>query len=418
VRVFVFDINEEKRGILLARLEEALRQSGLKHGQLIEGDYKTLSSMVAKGTPDSVVLGPGCYGDLNQSLMKIRSLYPTAPLAVVLENEVYAAEAVELRRSITARIMPLADIGQMAQFLLDCDTQSGGVSGGRNLGTVFVAQFKGGVGATTISCGLASCWARHGHSVCLLDLDDVNPQLTCWARVGQAERSLAAEFLRLGEVPQYRLKELCEEVAGFDGTLRVIGQPLLYGEGFHMKAEILAQAPSAAVYMSSLLASLQGEFDVVVIDGGRSWGISSFAALPFCKNVVMVINDDQTSLARSLETFMRMYRESDDPREFDLNKWTILLNAHAGGGLDPEYVAKAVAELDSFPEALDLFTIPLSERGRDWTLGETAFYDAADDKTKAVLREVAFSLVPFRFEHNKTPLFSNLRQGLKNLFAP
>jgi len=103
------------------------------------------------------------------------------PLGVVLANEVYATEAVELRRIVSARIMPIADIAQMAQFILDFDSQMGPDAVLRNRGVITLLQFKGGVGTTTLAAALGACWARHDLKTVLVDLDDVSAHLSSWA---------------------------------------------------------------------------------------------------------------------------------------------------------------------------------------------------------------------------------------------
>jgi cellulose biosynthesis protein BcsQ len=418
MRIFVIERKITTRATLISRLEEALRQAGLKHVQLVELDLPGLPFQVNKGAPGLAFLGPSYYEDLEESISRFRSLFPSSPLGVILDNEVYAAEAVELRRTISARLMPIADIAQMAQLVLDSMSQSDATATAQSRGVVMTAQLKGGVGASTVAAGLAGCWARHELSVVLVDLDDVNPQLTDWGRAGTAQRNLIAEFLRAGKVPSHRINELLTPVEGYENSLFVCGQPEHYGQSFHYKADVLPGAPSAASFIDSLLGLLSDQFDVVVIDSGRSWGIATFAALPYCQSVLLVTDDDGISLRRTLDNFCRMYRESDDPAEFDLAKWSILFNAYTGKLLQPADITSEVEDLDLFPESMNLFTIPFSEHGRQWGAPGETFYDLAEEPVKETMREIAFNLIPFRYEQGAHPLYEKLRRGLQKIVQP
>ena len=284
-----------------------------------------------------------------------------------------------------------------------------------------LSQCKGGVGATTLASSLAACWAKHDLSVALLDLDDVNPQITEWAQVGLAKRKTVIELLRHGAVPKQRINELAHPVEGYDGKLVAIGQPENYHESFQLKADVLDGTPSCENYIKSLLTILQDEFDAVVIDGGRSWGIATFAALPFCQNILLVTDDDGMSLYRTLATFQRIYRESDDTEEFDLKKWHVVLNAYTAQLLSPKEVADEIQQLNLFPETSNLFTVPFSETGRQWGAPAQSFYELAEDPIRNIIEEMAFSMIPFR-QQNLTqsvdsPLYSKLRRRIQALVS-
>ncbi|MFN8390973.1 MAG: hypothetical protein U0136_11850 [Bdellovibrionota bacterium] len=411
MRILVLDIKDDARAMLSARVEEALRQAGVRRVEIVESDPGSLSSLAAEEPPDLCFLGPGCYRDLEDHLRQYLVSYAKVPVAVVLNNEVYAAHGIELRRSLRIRVMPVADIGQMAQFILDCDVPGSSSGTQKDQGVIAVVQFKGGVGGSTVAGGLAGCWARNNLRVALIDLDDVNPHLTDWARVGASQRRLIAETIREGKVAPYQLRELGFPVEGFDGRLVVFGQPEHYGESFHFKADVIENAPSIAGYVSSLIGALQGEFDVVVIDAGRSWGISTFAALPLCQRILTVIDDDQLSLRRTLDNFLRIYRESDDPAEFDLGKWSFVLNAFTERVLSLPDVVEELETLDVFPEKIDLRTLPYSDRGREWGLGSLCFYDLAEQGARNMLCDLAYSLVPFQYEAPVIQLYDRLRRG-------
>jgi len=417
MRILIVDPETASRDVLYGRVEEALRQIGLRRVEILAGDISALSVDYGAEPVSGIFLGPGCYSSVEQTVQLCKGSLPNVPVGLVLDNEVYAADAVELRRMLTARLMALADIAQMAGFILDCETQATAIPGQRNRGIISLAQFKGGVGTSTLAAGFAACWARHGLSVALVDFDDVNPQLTDWGRVGASQRRTVSELLRSGEVPKHRINECVNPVEGFDGRLVVVPQPERYQESFHFKADVLEGAPSSAIFVQSLLTGLRDEFDVIVVDLGRSWGISTFATLPQSQQVLLVTDDDGMSVRRTLDTLKRMESESDDSDEFDLTRWNLVLNAYSGKLLSPKDLSIEIQELDLFPESSMLYTIPFSERGRQWGAPGQSFYDLAEPHIRDGFKKIAFNLIPFKMEV-EPPMHEKLLKQLQRIVSP
>lgn len=411
MRIVAIDPDPITRPVLLGRVEEALRQVGLRRVELVDGDLSLISSPPEGEAPGCVFLGPGVYDNAEQIIQMCRASFPSAILALVLDNDVYAEQALELRRILPVRIIALADIAAMAGFILDCDSQLAAAPGAKNRGVISIAQLKGGVGASTVAAGLAACWARHDLSVALVDFDDLNPQLTDWGRVGTKQRKVVAELLRQGDVPRGRINELVHLVEGFDGKLVVVPQPLLYQESFHFKADVIEGAPSAAIFVESLLTVLREEFDVIVIDTGRSWGIATFAALPLSQQVLLITDDDGMSVRRTLDNLERLFGESGDAQEFDLTKWSIVLNGYTSRLLSPRELGNEIQEMEIFPESAVLYTVPFSDKGRQWGGPGQSFYELAEPSVKDSVKKIAYTLVPFRQE-TTAPIYDKLLKRL------
>ena len=416
MRVLVLDNDPESRGMLFSRLEEALRQAEIRRAELVEGNFESLGRLIAQEPPHIAFLGPGCYQQLEDSLARFRAVFPRVPVALVLGNDIYATEAVELRRILSVRIMPVADIAQMAQFILDCD---GPAASGmhRSRGVISVMQLKGGVGGSTIAASLAACWARNDMSVALVDFDDLNPHLTSWAKVPTPMRKATAAMLRSGDVPRYRTRELVHQLPAYAGQLGVVGQPESYSDAFHLKADVLEGAASSAAFVGSMLSALKDEFDVVVVDAGRSWGVGTFSLLPESEKVVMVLDNDPLSLERTIANFMRLYRESDDAAEFDLAKWSFVLNRFAATGVQLNDVVEAVENLELFPETVDLYPVPLVPAAAGWSSTDSTLFELADESAQAIIRDLAYSLVPFQFTATAAPLYDRLRRSVTRLIG-
>lgn len=398
----ILENSPQARAELSGRVHEALRQVEIDRLKPIELDPVSAASHDWTHVAGCLI-GAGCLAELDEILGTLRLVFPNGQVAFVVDADLYARQSVTLRKRLNLAVLSGADVAQIAGFILEADQAAQANSlGPRNKGVVGVCQLKGGVGATTVTTALAACWARHGLSVAAIDLDDVNPQLTAWSRVGIAQRAVIAELLHSGEVPANRINEIVFPVEGFEGRLVVVGQPESYNEGFHFKANVLEGSPSSGEFMNSLVSNLCAEFDVVVVDMARSWGISTFATLPLCQHVLLVTDDDGMSVRRTLDGLQRLKKESDDGSEFDLARWSIVLNGFTGRLISPKEIALEIQEMELFPSDANLFAIPFSESGRQWGGPGQTFYDLADQNARQVVRKVASSLIPIRAEPEKT----------------
>lgn len=404
MRIFIIDTNSESLQVLHGRMQEALKRAQLKRVEILSGNFDLLREQVSGEVPSLALLGPGCYQDIENNLSRLRGFLAKTPLAVVLENEVYATDALELRRWLAIRVLPIADIAQMAQLVLDTlgGAENPSISNQSATGTIGVIHTKGGVGNSTIASSLANCWSANGRSVALVDLDDVSPLLSDWSLSPAAKRRTVGEFLLEGEVPQNRVNEILAAVPGQE-QLFVLPQPISYGESFHFKADVIEGSPSSAEFIPSLINVLQKESDLVVLDLGNSWGISTFSALPLCNSILFVFDEDKTSMKRSFETLRRFYRESDDPAEFDFSKWRFVKNGSTNTIVSMEQAAEFLARSELRPEAFPMDEVSFSITARDWYLtSETGqpltMYSFAENKIRAEIRSLAQSIFPLKAE--------------------
>ena len=409
--ILVVDVDPNGREAVRAKLEDAARQAGIKRVEIGECDPDSLSTLDLRRVAGYVV-GPATFPHVDSATDRIKSFAPEAFIGVVLDNEVYATQAVALHRALGLRIMPIGDTAQLASYLMECDARKAKESRSADSCIIGVAQLKGGVGATTVAAALASCYARHGIDAVAIDLCDVNPQLTEWARVGVTQRSVVAELLSRGHIPANRLNELLHPVEGYGGNLTVVGQPERYNSSFHFKADVLEGAPSSEVFMTSLFDQLEEEFEVVIIDFGMSWGVATFASLPRCEYVLLITDDDGMSVRRTLDGLVRFKGASSDPDEFDLDRWCLVLNGYTGHLISPKDLAAEAKGMGIFSDKASLFTLPFSERGRQWGAPGQSFFDLAEDSTKEVLCKIATSFYGFEHETQEAPLVSKLKQKL------
>jgi MinD-like ATPase involved in chromosome partitioning or flagellar assembly len=394
MQLIVIDTSPPLRAALLGRVQEASRQAGLQRIAVIDVDPLNLDG-VNWGSTVGCFIGTGCGSILKDLLTKLQGAHAICPVAIVVDVETYATEAVAIHKILGREVVAETDLTQMANFIVDCEREaSGRPSGVRPRHIIGVTQLKGGVGVTSLTAALGVCWSSVGKTVAVIDFDDVSPQLTEWARIPPAQRALTGELLRTGEVTIDKLRDFVHPIEGFDGRLVAIGQPLLYSEAFHFRAYVMEGAPSSSEFVSSVLSLLSSEYDIVLIDLGRSWGVSAFAALPWCERVLFVLDDDGISVRRSLDSLMRLKQESGDPEEFNLNRWVVALNKVTGQRLSTRDITAAVEQTELFPKNTPIAMIPYTEKGRQWGATGTSMYTLCESRVRASLDSLADILVP------------------------
>ncbi|MCB0339264.1 MAG: hypothetical protein KDD53_06655, partial [Bdellovibrionales bacterium] len=147
--ILIIDVQPERRAALLGRAQEAARQADIRFIDFTDIDPDRMGTISLDEVAGCLV-GPGAFPYVEESVERVRSYFPSCPIGVVLENEVYASQAVRLRKNLNLKIMPLGDLAQIAGFLIDCQTENARGSGAAASGVFGVAQLKGGVGVTTL----------------------------------------------------------------------------------------------------------------------------------------------------------------------------------------------------------------------------------------------------------------------------
>ncbi len=337
----------------------------------------------------------GRLTELDNQIRQIFADVPGAHIGVVLEKTDYQGQAVEIERRHKVSAISASDYQQLIKFFIEINRNiSESDSGGLNRGVVAMLQFKGGVGGTTLTSSLGSCWVEHGLSTVMIDLDDVTPALSSWAKIEGSHREASALALRRGAVPASLLTEMVAPVEGYEGKLCCVGLPELYYEAFHIKSNAIEEAPPASVFVNSLISSLKKEFDSIIIDLGRSWGVSTFAALQAADRIILTVDDDGITIQNTFQALQRMLISCEGNDELQLEKWSIVLNAYTGMLETPNSLHDYVRRLDVLPLNLKFFTVPYSKRGRIWS-GRRTLYDLAEKPVREAIEELAYFGVPF-----------------------
>jgi cellulose biosynthesis protein BcsQ len=389
VHLVIIDYRPEFRAALIGRAREAIRQAGLKRFQPYEVDRFHLDRF-DWSLSSGAIIGPGCEHEIVQVIADVREKFPVGKIGVVLKKEQYRAQATDLRIEYGVYPIPEGDLAQIVSFVIECDRVQGDDGQEfKNRGIVGLVHFKGGVGCSSISAALAACWARHDLQVALLDFDDVTPNITHWSQAEEVHRMAVSNFIRMGQVPPGRLNEVLYPVEGYRGRMFVVPQPEHYGDSFHFKSNAIPDAPGIRTYIESLFQELKREFDVVVVDLGRSWGISTFVSLSMCQKVILVCDDDPSALRQTVRGCERLVRETNNDALLGIKNWNIVMNSYTGQVVTPREFQQQFELLDIFSPSTSYPVVPYSRSGRFWGNPGITLYELSDEATQEKLIQLA-----------------------------
>ncbi|SRR5579875_65653 len=203
-----------------------------------------------------------------------------------------------------------------------------------HLQVIAVTNFKGGSGKTTTSAHLAQYLALHGYRVLAVDLD---PQASLSALFGfQPEFDVAPNTTLFGAIrydtERRPLHELIRKTY-FDG-LDVVPANLELHEFEHATPKMLSEGrrPGDDLFfarIASALSSVDGDYDVVVIDCPPQLGFLTLSALCAATAILVTVHPQMLDVA-SMSQFLFMtsdllsvVRESGGDLRFDFMRYLV-----------------------------------------------------------------------------------------------
>lgn len=136
---------------------------------------------------------------------------------------------------------------------------------------IAIASGKGGTGKTTIAMSLASCYARNGMSVALLDCDVEEPNVNLFLKA-EIEKTETFSVL-VPHVDESRCNGCgeCERICAFSAIVLVKGKPLLFTEMCHSCGGCFHVCPERAIEETGRVAGVIESGSIAGIDyaGGR-----------------------------------------------------------------------------------------------------------------------------------------------------
>jgi chromosome partitioning protein len=146
--------------------------------------------------------------------------------------------------------------------------------------TIVIANQKGGVGKTTTAVNLATCLARTGRNVLLVDLD---PQANATDHLGLEVSSDEGQS-------SYAL--MADKTPDLDTIIKPVGPNLQIAPGNLALAEIdlkLVSVINREMRLARALSQLEGKVDYILIDCAPTLGISTVNAFCAATHVIIAI---------------------------------------------------------------------------------------------------------------------------------
>lgn len=334
-------------------------------------------------TFDAAVLSlPNPNVELKDSLEKVRKV--TNGSIAILVTTVSQEERRELeKRHGLPVISSLREVGETKAL-------ANAVDPGR--GVIGLAHFKGGVGASASALSLASCWARSGCEVAIVDLDDVSPQITEWGETPPKSREAVGRCVLKGTFGERDLEACLHPVHGFDRKLFILGQPLTYSERFHFKAKVLEGAPNISEFLSHLLPCLSARFEVVIIDLSRSWALSTFSSLSFCNHLLLVSQAESYCVQSSLSLMSDLKNESEELSS-GAPPWSLVLTTLQEPAVNLSKLENVVEGHEMHGYFSGFFLLPFATRVNIWGRKGASLFDLGDERYRVEVKSLAQALL-------------------------
>lgn len=177
--------------------------------------------------------------------------------------------------------------------------------------TIAVANFKGGVGKTTITVNLAQGLSLKGYRVLVIDLD---PQGSATSMLGHTPLAIEVEqtFLPLAAGERETIAESIIPTY-WDGVDLVAGNTGLHNAEFYLPARVIESQRNGAVFnfeevLNKGLDGVRADYDFILIDNPPQLGYSTLNALWAADAVLMPVVPEGLSVMSSSQ-FWTMFDE-------------------------------------------------------------------------------------------------------------
>jgi chromosome partitioning protein len=177
--------------------------------------------------------------------------------------------------------------------------------------TIAVANFKGGVGKTTITVNLAQGLSLKGYSVLVIDLD---PQGSATSMFGHTPLAIEVDqtFLPLASGERTTLKESIISTY-WDGVDLVAGNTGLFNAEFYLPARVIEAQREGTVFsfeevLSVGLEGIREDYDFILIDNPPALSYSTLNAFWAADAVLMPVVPEGLSVMSSSQ-FWTLFAE-------------------------------------------------------------------------------------------------------------
>jgi cellulose biosynthesis protein BcsQ len=386
MQLLIIEQSEAQRADIQKRVEEASRSTGLRNIGIEAVEMKQIGSIV----PDLIILGNFAKDQIQEINSRLNSIFPNIPIILLLNTEDYLEDAVELHKRTSIRIIASGDLPQISQVLIDLAQPT--IKSSIFLGKAKIISFvsiKGGVGTSTLVASTAEYYAENKISTLIIDLNYSNQDLSTFYEYSIEGKSAFEKSIKIAFPEIKDLKPLIENVKKEDTRqLSIIGHPNTFLDSYQFFTNTLPINEINSVWIELFLSKISSEFEIIIIDLGNHWGISTLASLANSTNVCLVMEEDEWCIKRSFSMINKISSESEDPAEFDFRKWKFLINGMKSQAISEELVTKYNAEYNLVQKP-SVNGFPWSKKSIGWNLGNQSAYKIGEISYKESISNFA-----------------------------
>ena len=122
MQVLIVESAAAVKAVLRGRVSEGLRQADIRGLEVAEAPEAALQAQ-AWGTICGVLIGPSAHASIDQTVERVRKLFPQGPLGVVLTEEPYQKDALAITKRLNVRVYRMAELTGLATCLIEVGNQ-------------------------------------------------------------------------------------------------------------------------------------------------------------------------------------------------------------------------------------------------------------------------------------------------------
>ena len=366
MRIACIDRNATERLKLQQHIESAYDFCRSTLGHLAVADITPTSKdeLLHSSAPDAVAVGPGFGIEESYSACReIKEKHPTVPLLIFLSEEAYSLRALRRFERVADQIFsPAESPTRLVHAICQLQERRQRRVQGKLL---WIQGVKGGVGATSVTVGLAHAAEAIGKSAVVIDLSQTASLVhyMCPARWQSAEYAAAL------------VDSLSADRSLVESSITTAPNGvnlLLPPAGGSDIRELWLREPKKFELTLSMVEILKEMFDVVLVDAGMAEGVLPFALSARAQGRLLVTSNDPASvhlLSRKLTEIRQL------PGECPIY---IMCDMLIEAGLTQDDIFDFLIVNKNFNEEMSrLRAVPFDAKGKSWIGTGNSFYTEA-----------------------------------------
>lgn len=322
------------------------------HVNLFEVYVSQLVDMEYSASPRAVFIGSSFSVDESLHVCReVRRISPQTPIVVVLSEENLSLVSLQEFRLVSDAVLSVSDSPSRFMHAILEVTRTPKTTPGL---VCVVDGVKGGVGATSVVCGVGHALQAVGKKALLVDLNR-HSAIATYLGAEQLRSAKLAGALADNRTPSHELLVNC--ITDTPSGLSLLLPPTGYTESH----EIWLHRSASVDFFLDAITVLRHHFDVLVFDIGGASGVVPFALIANADKRVLVSTNDYASihlLASNLEEHFSM------PGNAEV---LVALNLIHQRGLSAGDISDYLAiRVPAIAKKLSYLTLPADKGAQSW----------------------------------------------------